>query len=230
MGGWRRVGARKVGARRVWAPKGGGPNPEKVGPEGWGPEGWEPEGRGQNPEKVGARRVGPEGWGPEGWGPEGWGPNPEKVGARRVGAKSGSRKGGGSKGGGPKGGGPNISRFFFPLPPQNSFFSSLSGGLLVDFWWCLKRRGTQMCTFGEPKRAHLRVLVFKTPPKINEKTPREGRKERIVRREREKKERNFGRSRERAVLGRAVLGRAVLGRRFSGRAVLGALDMTKPKP
>ena len=29
-------------------------------------------------------------------------------------------------------------RSFFPLPPQNSFFSSLSGGL-VEFWWCLKR-------------------------------------------------------------------------------------------
>ena len=43
------------------------------------------------------------------------------VGARRV--------------GGPK------FRAFFPLPPQNSFFSSLSGGLLVEFWWCLKRRG-----------------------------------------------------------------------------------------
>ena len=27
-------------------------------------------------------------------------------------------------------------RLFSPLPPQNSFFSSLSGGLLVDFWWC----------------------------------------------------------------------------------------------
>ena len=25
---------------------------------------------------------------------------------------------------------------------------SLSGGLLVEFWWCLKRRDTQMCTFG----------------------------------------------------------------------------------
>ena len=44
------------------------------------------------------------------------------------------------------------------------------------------------------KRAHLRALALqKTPPKFHEKTPREGRKERIVRREREKKERNsFG--------------------------------------
>ena len=29
---------------------------------------------------------------------------------------------------------PKISLFFFPLSPQNSFFSSLSGGLLVEFW------------------------------------------------------------------------------------------------
>ena len=26
--------------------------------------------------------------------------------------------------------------FFFPLPPQNSFCSSLSGCILVEFWWC----------------------------------------------------------------------------------------------
>ena len=31
---------------------------------------------------------------------------------------------------------PKISLFFFPLPPQNSFFSSLSGCLLVEVWWC----------------------------------------------------------------------------------------------
>ena len=37
---------------------------------------------------------------------------------------------------------------FFPLPPQNSFFSSLSGGLLVEFWWCFKGPDPQMCTFG----------------------------------------------------------------------------------
>ena len=49
------------------------------------------------------------------------------------------------------------------------------------------------------KRAHLSALVLQTPPKFNEKTPREGRKERILWRERKKKERNFGRSRRRAV-------------------------------
>ena len=53
----------------------------------------------------------------------------------------GAPKGGGPKGGGPKGGGAQNFALFFPLPPQNSFFSSLSGGLLVEFGWCLKRRG-----------------------------------------------------------------------------------------
>ena len=42
----------------------------------------------------------------------------------------------------------NFALFFSPVPPQNSFFSSLSGGLLVEFWWCLKRRDAQMCVFG----------------------------------------------------------------------------------
>ena len=54
----------------------------------------------------------------------------------------------GPKGGAPKGGGPKISRFFFPLPPQFSFFSPSLGGPFVEFWWCLKRRGREMCTFG----------------------------------------------------------------------------------
>ena len=55
--------------------------------------------------------------------------------------KGGAPKGGAPKGGAPKGGGPKISRFFFPLPPQLSFFSP-------SLWWCLKRRGPEMCTFG----------------------------------------------------------------------------------
>ena len=70
----------------------------------------------------------------------------EKGGVRRWGAQP--RKSGGSKGGGSKGGGPEILRFFFPVRSQFSFFSSLSGGLLVKFWWCLKRRSPEMCTFG----------------------------------------------------------------------------------
>ena len=47
--------------------------------------------------------------GSKGGGSKGGGPNPEKVGPRRV--------------------GPKISR---PVPPQNSFFSSLFGCLLVE--------------------------------------------------------------------------------------------------
>ena len=131
--------------------------------------------------------VGGEGWEPEGWGPEGWGP--EGWGAQNF-------------------------ALFFPLPPKNSlppFLPSLGvfswilvvfealGHSNVHVWSSrvvmLKPPGFHT-TAREPKRAHLRVLVFKTPPKINEKTPREGRKERILRRERGKKERNFGRSRE----------------------------------
>ena len=54
----------------------------------------------------------------------------------------------------------------------------------------------------EPKRAHLIVPVFKTPPKFNEKTPREGRKERILRREKGKKSEILGGPAEGAVRGR----------------------------
>ena len=64
---------------------------------------------------------------------EGEGPNSEKKGA-------------------PKGGHPRVGhrpiRAFFPFPPQFSFFLPSLGGLLVEFWWCLKRRGPLMCTFG----------------------------------------------------------------------------------
>ena len=39
-----------------------------------------------------------------------------------------------------------------PLRRTASNFAlfSLSGGRLVEFWWCLKRRDPQMCTFGLP--------------------------------------------------------------------------------
>ena len=47
-------------------------------------------------------------------------------------------------------------------------------------------------TAREPKRAHLSAPALRTPPKFHEKTPREGRKERILRRDRKKKARNFG--------------------------------------
>ena len=121
--------------------------------------------------------VGGEGWGSNGGSSKGGGPNPEKVWPRRVEPR---------RVGGPKGGGPKISRFFFPVPPQNSFFSSLSGGLLVEFWWCLKRRGSEMCSFGvlglscaasrppgfhmttrEPKRAHFSVPALRKTKTLN---------------------------------------------------------------
>ena len=122
--------------------------------------------------------------GGEGGGSEGWGSNPDKVGAQRVGPR--------------RVGGPKFRAFFFTLPPQNSFLSSLSGGLLVEFWWCFffKRRGAQMCTFGvlwlsreaptkppgfhtttrEPKRADLRVPAFKHHQNSTKGPPREGEK------------------------------------------------------
>ena len=54
---------------------------------------------------------------------------------------------------GPKGVGPELwegpkFRAFFPLPPLFSLFFLSLGVLLVEFWWCLKRRDPQMCTFG----------------------------------------------------------------------------------
>ena len=38
--------------------------------------------------------------------------------------------------------------FFFPVPTQNSFFSSFWVFFSLNFWWCLEDRGAQMCTFG----------------------------------------------------------------------------------
>ena len=49
-----------------------------------------------------------------------------------------------SGGGGPKGWGPEGRTHNFA---RNFILPSL-GGLIVDFWWCLKRRGAQMCAFG----------------------------------------------------------------------------------
>ena len=47
----------------------------------------------------------------------------------------------------PSPGPPKISRFFFPLPPQNSFFSSLSGVFSWNFGGVFEGRDIQMCTF-----------------------------------------------------------------------------------
>ena len=41
----------------------------------------------------------------------------------------------------PSPGPPIISVFFYPLPPQNSFSSSFSRCLLVEFWWCFWKSG-----------------------------------------------------------------------------------------
>ena len=53
----------------------------------------------------------------------------------------------GPEGVGAEGWGAQNFALFFPLPPEISFFSSLSGGFLVEFW-CLKRQDAQMCAFG----------------------------------------------------------------------------------
>ena len=148
------------------------------------------------PRRVGPRRVGrvggqpqksegPKLWGPEGWGPEGWGP--ERW-------------------------GPKISRFFFPLPPQNSFFSSLSFGLFRGILVVFEASGPSnvhvwssravVCEPGRPglvgppgfhtttresKRAHLRVSVFKNPPKFNEKQQEREKRIKTVAGERKKR-------------------------------------------
>ena len=78
-------------------------------------------------------------------------PIPRKNRALKGGAqtqKKSGPKGRGPKGGAPKGRWPKISCFFFLLPLPFSLFLSLSGCLLVEFWWCLKRRSPQMCPFG----------------------------------------------------------------------------------
>ena len=78
---------------------------------------------------------GPDGAAPTG---EGRGAKPEKW----------APKGGAPKGGAPQGGRPKISRFFSLSRHNFLSFFSLSGGLLVEFWWCLKRWGPEMFTFG----------------------------------------------------------------------------------
>ena len=96
-------------------------------------------------------------WTTKGGGPEGWRPKPRKSGApkgggpdrwrpRRVEAQTSKKCG--PEGRGPRTVGPKFRAFFPLLPPQFSFFLLSLGGLPVEFWWCLKRRGPQMCTFG----------------------------------------------------------------------------------
>ena len=83
-----------------------------------------------------------------------------------------------------------IWRFFPSSDPIFALFLSLSlsGGLLVEFWWCpgfhTTARELQTCTFEGPGAS-------KTPPKFHEKSSPEREQERKWRRERQKT-RNFG--------------------------------------
>ena len=95
--------------------------------------------------------------GPDFWAPP-YGPTLAKIGAKigqqNTMAKNGLAKIGLAKVGHdrPEGvgpgrvGGPTFRAFFFTLPPHNSFFSSLSGGPLVEL--CLKRRGAKCARLG----------------------------------------------------------------------------------
>ena len=91
---------------------------------------------------VGARRGGARrGGAQKGGAPKGGAPNLEKVAPRRL----------GPEGWGPEGWeSPKFSAFFFSLSRHQkiSLFLCLSGCLLVEFGWCLKHRGPEMCTFG----------------------------------------------------------------------------------
>ena len=48
----------------------------------------------------------------------------------------------------PEGWGAQNFALFFPPPATIFFLLSLSWGPFVEVWWCLKRRGPEMCTFG----------------------------------------------------------------------------------
>ena len=67
---------------------------------------------------------------------------PRRVGTRRFGAQR-ERGPNPEKVGAPEGGESKISR----SPATIFFLSSSLGGLLVEFWWCLKLRDPKMCTF-----------------------------------------------------------------------------------
>ena len=146
------------------------------------------------------------------------GGEPRKSGARRVGARRGGPRVGA------EGWGAQNFALFLLSPTGNFILSSLSGGFLVEFWWCLKRRDAQMCAFGvlwlsceapaarsggaarashDDQRAQ--TCTFERPgasntTKIPREDPQREKKERNFRRER-KKRANFGRSRGRSVSG-----------------------------
>ena len=67
----------------------------------------------------------------------GWGPKPRRSGTRRVEPR--------------RVGAQNVA--FFSSPATIFFLSSLFLGSCVEFWWCLKRRGVEMCTYGVRPRS-----------------------------------------------------------------------------
>ena len=87
----------------------------------------------------------------------------------------------------PSAGQPKILLFFSPLPPFRSLCVSLGVFSLILVF--LARLGSRA---KNSKRAHFRTPALQTPPEFHEKTPRETQKERILWREREKKNKILG--------------------------------------
>ena len=106
---------------------------------------------------------------------------PRRVGPRKGGApKGGAPKGGAPKGGAPKGGAQTVGAqnfaLFFPSPATVFILFSLSFGLfrgILVVFEALGRSNVHVWTAREPKRAHLRVPVFKNITKIQRKRPKE---------------------------------------------------------
>ena len=121
-------------------------------------------------------------------------------------------------------------RAYFSLSRHNvlSFFPLLGVLSWNEFWWCLKRRGPKLCTFGVlgllcEAPAALGPLGFHQGPGLQthhqnstRRPPNRGKKERKLLRERKKKERNFGRSGGRGSGEGAKGGAPGLGFRSSG--------------
>ena len=136
-------------------------------------------------------------WAPKGGGLKGWG-------AGGVGAQT--LKKWSPKLWGPEGWGPKISRFF---PLSHHIFLGVprlyvcqASGALIRVSTCGSSLGpvwvhSDNCSRGftrqpeNSKLAHLSAPALQTPPKFHETTPREGRRERILWREREKKSAKF---------------------------------------
>ena len=140
-------------------------------------------------------------WGPKGGASKGGGPKPRKVGLPRVGPRGGPKKGWAPN----EGWGAQNFALFFSLSRHNflSFFSLLgvfswnfggffcSAGALkcarLEFSGCRVRApaarsgGAAGVSHDSPRTPNVHIsghLLFKTPPKFNEKTPRETQKQR----------------------------------------------------